>query len=86
MTFENGMSPADMAAVFGNRRDDGYGMDAMWSNPFVYLIWIYAFRMFGGWGNGDAAAQGALTRAELYDGLNFQTITDKLDTMGQTLC
>lgn len=42
--------------------------------------------MFGGWGNGDAAAQGALTRAELYDGLNFQTITDKLDTMGQTLC
>ncbi len=86
MTFENGMSPADMAAVFGNRRDDGYGMDAMWSNPFVYLIWIYAFRMFGGWGNGDVAAQGALTRAELYDGLNFQTITDKLDTMGQTLC
>ena len=33
MTFENGMSPADMAAVLGNRRDDGYGMDAMWSTP-----------------------------------------------------
>lgn len=43
--------------------------------------------MFGnGWGNNDAAAQGALTRAELYDGLNYQTMTDKLDNIGQSLC
>lgn len=43
--------------------------------------------MFGnGWGNNEVATQGALTRAELYDGLNFQTVTDKLDTIGQSLC
>lgn len=43
--------------------------------------------MFGnGWGNNDAAAQGALTRAELYDGLNYQTMVDKLDNIGQSLC
>lgn len=43
--------------------------------------------MFGnGWGNNDATTQGALTRAELYDGLNFQTITDKLDNLSQSLC
>ena len=43
--------------------------------------------MFGnGWGNNDAATQGALTRAELYDGLNYQTMVDKLDNIGQSLC
>lgn len=87
MMESGGMSPADMAAVFGNRDRDDYGMGNMWNNPFVYLIWIYAFRMFGnGWGNNDAATQGALTRAELYDGLNYQTMTDKLDNIGQSLC
>ena len=87
MMESGGMSPADMAAVFGNRDRDDYGMGNMWNNPFVYLIWIYAFRMFGnGWGNNDAATQGALTRAELYDGLNYQTMVDKLDNIGQSLC
>lgn len=28
------------------------GMNNMWNNPFAYLIWIYAFRMFG-WNNGQ---------------------------------
>ena len=45
--LENGMSPADIAAMMGNRNCDDYGMNALWSNPFVYLIWMYAFRMFG---------------------------------------
>lgn len=52
---------------------------------FVYLIWIYAFRMFGGWGD-NSATQGALTRAELYEGFNNQTVVNKLDTIGAQLC
>lgn len=34
MTMENGMSPADMAAVFGNRDRDDYDMGNMWNNPW----------------------------------------------------
>ena len=34
------------------------GMNNMWNNPFAYLIWIYAFRMFG-WNNGQDLTNGA---------------------------
>lgn len=76
------LTPADVMAM-------NNGMDNAWNNPFVYLIWIYAFRMFGGgfgYGYGDAATQGALTRAELYDGFNHQNTTNDLRTLsaGQT--
>ena len=37
----------------------------MWDNPFVYLVWMWAFSAFGGGfgGFGGAGANGALTRA-----------------------
>ena len=85
--LENGMSPADIAAMMGNRNCDDYGMNGLWNNPFVYLIWMYAFRMFGnGWGDGNAALQGALTRGELYDGLNYQSLDNQLNDIAQSLC
>ena len=34
------------------------GMNNMWNNPFAYLIWIYAFRMFG-WNNNGQDPNGA---------------------------
>lgn len=41
----------------------------------------------GFWGNGgNAAMQGALTRAELYDGFNAQTAERKLDGITNGLC
>lgn len=76
------LSPADVMAM---QRGNDDGFNAMWSNPFVYLIWIYAFRMFGGWGD-NSATQGALTRAELYEGFNNQTTVNKLDSIGAQLC
>lgn len=76
------LSPADVMAM---QRGNDDGFNAMWSNPFVYLIWIYAFRMFGGWGD-SSATQGALTRAELYEGFNNQTVVNKLDSIGSQLC
>ena len=65
------LTASDVALMSNNNN----GMNGMWSNPFVYLVWIWAFRMFGnGYGNDNAATQGALTRAELSDGLNFQSL------------
>lgn len=68
---EGQMSPADMMAMMN-------GGNASWNqNPFLWLIFL---AMMGngnfGWGNngGNAAMQGSLTRAELADGLNNQTV------------
>lgn len=41
--MDGNMTPADIMAM--TKDDDG--MANIWNNPFVYLIWIWAFRMFG---------------------------------------
>lgn len=80
--MDGNMTPADIMAM--TKDDDG--MAAIWQNPFVYLIWIWAFRMFGnGFGN-DAATQGALTRADLFEGFNNQGVNDKLNDITTGLC
>ena len=86
--LENGMSPADIAAMMGNRDCDDYGMNGWLNNPFIYLVFMWMFRSFNnGWdNNGNAALQGALTRGELYDGLNYQSIDNQLDNIAQSLC
>lgn len=81
--MEGNLSAADIMAMTKNN-DDGY-MNGIWSNPFVYLIWMWALRSFGGWGN-NATEQGALTRAELYEGFNAQDVRSKLDDMSTGLC
>lgn len=79
--MDGNMSPADIMAL-----TNGNENNAMWSNPFVYLIWIWALRMFGnGFGN-DAAAQNALTRADLFEGFNNQGVNNKLNDMATGLC
>lgn len=79
--MDGNMSPADIMAL-----TNGNENNAMWGNPFVYLIWIWALRMFGnGFGN-DAAAQNALTRADLFEGFNNQGVNNKLNDMATGLC
>ena len=69
-----------------SRTKENGGMANIGNNPFVYLIWIWAFRMFGnGFGN-DAATQGALTRADLFEGFNNQGVNDKLNDITTGLC
>ena len=46
MTSEGGMSPADYAAINGNNNGFGYGGFSEW------IIVLFLFAMFGGWGNG----------------------------------
>lgn len=72
--MNDGLSPADIMAM-----TNGNDANAIWSNPFMYLIWIWAFRMFNNPDN--AATQGALTRAELTDGLGRQDIMRNQDTI-----
>lgn len=85
-TSSIGLGDAMLLAQRNNGYNDG-GMNGMWNNPFVYLIWLAFFGGFGnggfgGFGNGgnNAAAQGALTRAELYAGLDNQDV--KADLRG----
>ena len=75
MAEESGMSPSDVMAMMNN----GGGMNGMWNNPFMYLIWLAIFGNggFGGFGN-NSATQNAVTRAELADGLNNQTVLNDL--------
>lgn len=73
--FGTGASPADIAAVVGNNRNnDGWGGNGDW---FWGLI-LLAFLFNGGWGNGfgggNNGIQPALTRGELCQDMNFQDV------------
>lgn len=67
------MTPADVMALNGNCRRD----DFLEGNGLIILI---LFFLISGWGNGfgfgggNAALQGSLTRAELADGFNMNEV------------
>lgn len=86
-----GYSLSDIAAVTdGNRNNNGFGGDGwgMW----IWVILIFA--IFGGWGNGFGGfgggagygAQGALTRGELCQDMNFQSLENAVRGVQQGLC
>lgn len=72
---------ADIKAVTDNDRDDGiFGGNGIIILLFFLLMMSGGFGGFGGWGGfNGAAANGALTRAELQQGFDTQEITRKLD-------
>jgi hypothetical protein len=66
-------SLSDIAAVNGGGMMNG----ELWNNPFIYLVWLAVLGNGGLFGNrfgagSDPAIQGALTRADLYEGFNTQ--------------
>ena len=88
MMTENGISLADIAAVTRNN-EDGWGMNGMWNNPFIYLVWMFMARSFNGngWGEGygpgmaglaTAAGQYA-TQADIQRAFDTNSILQKLD-------
>lgn len=83
-TGGNNISLADIAAVTdNNRNNDGWGDG--------WLIWIVLiFAMFGwggnGWGNGNNGLQGALTRGDLCQDMNFQELSDAVRGVQSGLC
>ncbi len=79
-------SLSDIAALMGNRNGDGF----LEGNGIIILILFFLIfgangGGFGGWGN-NGFASGALTRAEMYDGFNNQTVVRKLDGINSGLC
>lgn len=89
----NGNTPslADIAAVTGNNRDDGFlGGDGIWA--IIVFAMIFGWGGFGnGWGNGGNGgatpfATGALTQADLQRGFDTQAIVGKLDGITNGIC
>lgn len=81
------MTPADMAAVYGNNRNYDE-MNGMWNNPFIYLVWLAVLGRGGLFGNegAGAAMQGALTRSDLFEGFNTQDINSQLRGITNGIC
>lgn len=75
----------DLLAVMNSRDRDDWGGSWMW---VIFLFFIFAiFFNRGGFGAGsDCAAQGSLTRAELYDGLNYNQLENAVRGVQQGLC
>ena len=76
-------SLSDIAAMNGNENN------AMWNNPFIYLVWLAVLGrggIFGGNGAGDPAVQGALTRSDLFEGFNNQDVNAQLRGITNGLC
>lgn len=99
--MNDGLSAADVMALTNNRSDPAVTAALMdrdennlWQNPFIYLVWIWAFSMFGngGWGGfgnngaGQAALQGALTRADLCEEFNFNNLDNSVRSIQNGLC
>lgn len=77
-------SLADIAAANGGMNNE----NAMWNNPFIYLVWLAVLGRGGLFGNSDgsAAMQGALTRSDLFEGFNNQDINGQLRGITNGLC
>lgn len=87
--MDSNYSLADIRAVTDNDRDDGF-----FGGGGIGIILVLFFLMMfmnngmfgGGWGGfNGAAANGALTRAELQQGFDTQEITRKLDGIANGL-
>lgn len=76
MSLENGMTPADFAAISGN--NEGFGNGNGW---WLILLFLFAFNN-GGWGNGYGN-NGA--GAEIQRGFDQQATTSQLNGLQNTL-
>lgn len=86
MESGSGLSVADALAL-QNRNNDGMfgGANGTW----IWVFFLFFLLAWGGGGFGfgnNAAAQGALTRAELYDGLNYNQLENAVRGIQNGLC
>jgi hypothetical protein len=86
MESGNGLSVADALALQDRNTD---GMFGGGSGTWVWVFFLFFLLAWGGGGFGfgnNAAAQGALTRAELYDGLNYSQLDNAVRGIQNGLC
>jgi hypothetical protein len=82
MGMENGLSVADALAL--DKSDGAFGSNGAWMMMFLFFLLAWGGNGFGGWGNG--AAQGALTRGELCQDMNFQSLENAVRGVQSGLC
>lgn len=80
---ESGLTAADVLALTNNDNDS---MSELWNNPFVYLIWMSTFNGRMGYFGNDVAGNGALTRAEMYEGFANNQIENGIRGIQNGLC
>lgn len=86
MESGSGLSVADALALQDRNTD---GMFGGGSGTWVWVFFLFFLLAWGGGGFGfgnNAAAQGALTRAELYDGLNYSQLDNAVRGIQNGLC
>lgn len=83
----------DFATGYMAGQDSGGGNNGMWGNDGIWAFLLFAliFGGNGGWGGGfggfgGVGLNGALTRAELYDGFAIQNIDSAVRGVQQGIC
>ena len=82
MGMENGLSVADALAL--DKSDGAFGGNGAWMMMFLFFLLAWGGNGFGGWGNG--AAQGALTRGELCQDMNIQSLENAVRGVQSGVC
>ena len=80
--MDSNYSLADIRAA--TQDDNGYGGQGSWFWIVVLFLFMFGFGRNGMWGNDGS--NGALTRAEMTDGFNNQSILNKLNGLENGLC
>lgn len=83
MALNEGLSIADAMAL---AKDNDGGMFGGGNGGWVFFLFFLLAWGNGGFGVGGNAAQGALTRAEMYDGFNAQDIKEGIRGLSNGLC
>ena len=83
MGMENGLSVADALAL--DKSDGEFGGNGAWMMMFLFFLLAWGGNGFGGWGNCNAA-QDALTRGELCQDMNFQSLENAVRGVQSGLC
>jgi hypothetical protein len=82
MALNEGLSIADAMALAKDNDGGLFGGSGSW----IYFLFFLLAWGNGGFGVGGNAAQGALTRAEMYDGFNSQDIKEGIRGLSNGLC
>jgi hypothetical protein len=82
-----GLSVADALALERNNNDNGmFGGSGMWMVFFLFFLLAWGGGGWGGFGNNSASTQGALTRGELCQDMNFQSLENSVRGVQSGLC
>lgn len=83
--MENGMTPADIGAIMGNRDGEGFGGGAWW----IIILFLFVFMGGGCWGNrqGDYSQYAtAASQQQILFNQQFDQMNQRLTNIGNGIC